>query len=210
MFTGIIEEVGAVAKRSGAELTIAAETVLEGLAPGDSIAIDGACMTVAARNEGNFVVLVSPESFARTTLGRLQAGHAVNLERAMPSNGRFGGHFVLGHVDAAGKVESIGPQGDFAMWRFKAPPEVARYLVPKGSVAIDGISLTVVEPKNDIFSVAVVPATLAKTTLGAKRPGDPVNMEADMIGKHIFHYLQDGGAGGITKGLLAQHGFSGR
>jgi len=207
MFTGIIEEVGAVLRRSGAELEILAETVLEDAALGDSIAIDGACMTVAALNERSFVVQVSQESYDRTTLGRLKPGHAVNLERAMGAGGRFGGHFVLGHVDGVGKIEQIQSQGAFAVWRFRAPEAVARYLIPKGSVTIDGISLTVVDPKDDSFSVALIPTTLEKTTLKAKAPGDPVNMEADMIGKHILHYMNNG-RGGVTRDFLAQHGFA--
>ena len=208
MFTGIIEEVGAVSRRSGAELAIFAESVLEGLAIGDSVAIDGACMTVAALNGGGFVVQVSPESFERTTLGSLRPGHAVNLERAMLLGGRLSGHMVQGHVDGVGRVKSVTRQGDFAFWQFQAPPEVTRYLVPKGSVAVDGISLTVVAPENDTFGVAIIPETLAKTKLAAKRAGDAVNLEADMIGKHIFHYLKQGGDSGLSAEFLARHGFA--
>lgn len=207
MFTGLIEEVGAVLRRSGAELEIMAEAVLEGAALGDSIAIDGACMTVAAINAKSFVVQVSPESYAKTTLGRLQPGHAVNLERAMQAGGRFGGHFVQGHVDGVGKIDAIHPQGPFALWQFRAPAAVARYLIPKGSVCIDGISLTVVDPEGDRFAVALIPSTLDKTTLKTKSPGDPVNMEADMIGKHIHHYMM-GGREGLSQDFLARHGFA--
>lgn len=207
MFTGIIEEVGAVARRSGAELAILAETVLEDLRIGDSVAIDGACMTVVALNGGGFVVQVSPESFARTTLGQLRPGHAVNLERAMSAQGRFGGHWVQGHVDGVGRIDSISAQGEFALYRFWAPSEVARYLVPKGSVAVDGISLTVIEPENNLFGVAVIPETLSKTKLPAKGKGDPVNLEGDLFGKHIYHYLKRGEKKGITLDFLAQHGF---
>ncbi len=206
MFTGIVEEVGAVARRSGADLAILAEKVLGGIRHGDSIAIDGACMTVVEFTTDTFVVQVSPESFQRTTLGRLRVGDAVNLERAMAAGERFGGHFVLGHVDGVGRVEGIRSQGEFALWTFQAPSEVAPYLVPKGSVAIDGISLTVVEPSGDTFGVAVIPATLEKTTLKSRRPGDAVNMEADMIGKHIMHYMK--GTGTVTKDFLARHGFA--
>lgn len=208
MFTGIIEEVGAVARRSGPDLAIVSERVIADLELGDSVAIDGACMTVAALNEGNFVVQVSQESYARTTLGQLKPGHAVNLERPMQPGARFGGHFVLGHVDGVGRVKSVREQGGFALWRFHAPPEVAKYLVPKGSIAIDGISLTVVEPEGDSFGVALIPTTLQQTTLSSKRVGDAVNMEADMIGKHIYHYIKDGAKGGITHDLLARHGFA--
>ncbi len=206
MFTGIIEEVGAVSRVSGADLAITAGRVLEGMARGDSIAIDGACMTVVEFSEDTFVVQVSPESMSRTTLGSLKPGDAVNLERAMAAGDRFGGHFVQGHVDGVGRVEAVRKLDDFAVWRFHAPPEVARYLVPKGSVTIDGISLTVVDPTADAFDVAIIPETLKKTTLASKGPGDPVNMEADMLGKHIFHYLKGAGADPLTKEFLARHG----
>ncbi len=206
MFTGIIEEVGAVSRRSGADLTILAKTVLDGTKTGDSICVDGACLTVAALLSEGFVVQVSPETFARTTLGRLRAGHAVNLERAMALGARLGGHLVLGHVDGVGQVDSVKDQGDFQLWRFRAPDEVAKYLVPKGSISIDGISLTVVEPRGAEFSVAVIPATLRSTTLSARRPGDPVNMEADIIGKHVYHYVKEG-RGGLTQEKLSRFGF---
>lgn len=209
MFTGIVEEIGAVSRRNSAQVTILAQTVIEGVQHGDSIAVDGACLTVTAFDAESFTVQISPETFAKTTLGRLKPGEAVNLERAMQLGGRLGGHFVLGHVDGVGKVEKVRDQGEFQVWTFRAPEEVAKYLVPKGSVTIDGISLTVVDPAGDTFSVAVIPATLVKSTLSRKRPGDLLNMEADMIGKHIFHYLKRGGGkAGITADLLAQHGFA--
>ena len=190
MFTGIIEEVGAVSRVSGSDIAIMAQNVLEGIAQGDSIAIDGACMTVVEFGEDQFVVQVSPESMSKTTLGSLKPGDAVNLERAMAAGDRFGGHFVQGHVDGVGRVEAVRKLDEFAVWRFSAPPEVARYLVPKGSVTIDGISLTVVDPASDSFDVAVIPETLKKTKLPSKGPGDAVNMEADILGKHIFHYVK--------------------
>src|SRR5690606_37256035 len=130
----------------------------------------------------------------------LKVGSAVNLERALALGDRMGGHIVQGHVDGVGRVVSIHPQGQFALWRFQAPSEVARYLVPKGSIAIDGISLTVVDPEKDTFGVALIPTTLDKTTLGSKRPGDPVNLEADFLGKHIYHYMKNlsSAPGGLT------------
>lgn len=207
MFTGIIEEVGVVSARSGANLTILAQSILEGVALGDSIAIDGACMTVASFDAKSFRVQVSPESYAKTTLGSLKAGDAVNLERAMAAGDRFGGHFVQGHVDGVGRIEGVHPQGEFQVWTFNAPADVARYLVPKGSVTIDGISLTVVDPRRDTFDVAVIPETLKRTKLASKRPGDAVNMEADMLGKHIFHYMR-AGSSGVTKEMLARFGFA--
>jgi riboflavin synthase len=190
-------------------LAILAKVVLDGLALGDSIAIDGACMTVAAINGDTFVVQTSPESIDRTTLGKLRPGDAVNLERAMSANGRFGGHFVQGHVDGVGRVAHIQNQGEFSLWRFQAPADVARYLVPKGSVAVNGISLTVIEPAGDTFGVAVIPTTIAQTTLASKRPGDLVNIEADVIGKHVFHYLnRTASAGTVSIDLLRRQGFA--
>ena len=208
MFTGIIEEVGAVSRVSGPDLAIMAEGVLEGMARGDSIAIDGACMTVVEFTDDTFVVQVSPESMKRTTLGALKPGDAVNLERAMAAGDRFGGHFVQGHVDGVGRVEGVRKLDEFAVWRFNAPLEVARYLVPKGSVTIDGISLTVVDPTAESFDVAIIPETLKKTKLESKRAGDPVNMEADMLAKHIFHYLKGAGVDPVTKEFLSRHGFA--
>lgn len=212
MFTGIIEEVGAVARRSGADLAIVARKVLsEGpraLKEGDSVAVNGACLTVVAAAEGSFVVQLSPETIERTTLGQLRPGDALNLERALALGDRIHGHFVQGHVDGVGRVRSIQQQGEFSLWRFQAPHEVVRYLVPKGSVAVDGISLTVVDPSGDTFGVAVIPATLRNTTLHTRGPGDPVNLEADILGKHIFHYLARERPQGLTRELLARHGFA--
>jgi riboflavin synthase len=208
MFTGIIEEVGAVSRKSGADLAIMAKDVLVDLHLGDSIAVNGVCLTVVALNDHDFVVQVSPETYSRSTLASIRPGDAVNLERAMLAGGRFGGHMVQGHVDGVGHVAGIQPQGEFALWRFKAPSEVSKYLVPKGSVTVDGISLTVVEPTGDTFGVAVIPATLSKTTLMSKRRGDAVNLEADIIGKHIYHYLKNASGGaGVTMDLLARQGF---
>ena len=213
MFTGIIEEVGAVSRRWGPNIAIMAKVVLEDLKVGDSIAVDGTCLTATAVDAEGFVAQASPETIERTTLSSLRAGDAVNLERAMAAGGRFGGHFVLGHVDGVGRIASVQPQGDFSLWRFQAEASVARYLVPKGSVAVDGMSLTVVEPMAETFGVAIIPATIELTTLGRKRPGDSVNLEADVIGKHVYHYvkgLSEPGQAprdGITKELLGRTGF---
>ncbi len=209
MFTGIIEEAGAVSRRSGADLAIMAHVVLGDLKEGDSVAVNGVCLTAVAVEHDRFVVQMSPETLERTTLAKLRVGDVVNLERAMAAGGRFGGHFVQGHVDGVGRVHSVQPQGEFALWRFQAPAEVARYLVPKGSVAVDGISLTVVEQMGDVFGVAVIPATIQNTTLASKRPGDSVNLEADLIGKHIYHYVTRGKEGGLTLDFLTRHGFAG-
>lgn len=208
MFTGIIEEIGRVASLRGAELTIHASTIVEDLAEGDSIAVNGACLTAVAFDKTEFRVQVSPETFEKTTLGGLKPGEGVNLERAMLPSRRFGGHFVQGHVDGVGEVVGVEDQGEFQLWRFRAPRDVARYLIPKGSVAIDGISLTVVDPVADRFSVAIIPATLQKTVLASRKPGDPVNLEADMIGKHIYHFMHHGKKERISLDFLHEHGFA--
>lgn len=196
-------------RRSGIDLAIMAEAVLGDLKIGDSVAINGVCLTVTAINERDFVVQTSPETMARTTLGSLRPGDAVNLERAMLANARFGGHFVLGHVDGVGRVESKKDQGKFTLWRFQAPPEVACYLVPKGSIAVDGISLTVIDPEKGVFGAAVIPETMRKTVLGSRRAGDLVNLEADVLGKHIYHYMRGNNGGGpdLTMEFLARHGY---
>jgi riboflavin synthase len=207
MFTGIIEEVGAISRRSGSDIAILAEVVLDDIQIGDSICVNGACLTVTTFDDKGFTAQTSPETVERTTLGKAKPGDAVNLERAMAVGDRFGGHFVQGHVDGIGQVYSVRNQGDFSLWRFRAPDEVARYLVPKGSIAVDGISLTIVEPAGDTFGVAIIPETVNRTILGAKRSGDPVNLEADVIGKHIYHYVKAGN-GGLTQEFLARHGFA--
>jgi riboflavin synthase len=206
MFTGIVQEVGAITRLSGCDVAILAEDMVSDLALGDSVAVDGACLTVAALLDDSFVVQVSPETLARTTLGNKRVGDAVNLEQAMAVGDRFDGHFVQGHVDGVGRIKGITRQGGFQLWHFQAPLEVAQYLVPKGSVTIDGISLTVVEPEGDTFAVALIPATLEKTTFNSKGSGDAVNMESDVIGKHIFHYLKAGN--GVTMEKLKRHGFA--
>lgn len=208
MFTGIIEEVGRVTSLNGADLTIEAKTILDDMAEGDSIAVNGACLTAVSFDKKHFLVQVSPETFEKTTLGRLKKGDQVNLERAMLPTRRFGGHFVQGHVDGVGEVTKVVDQGEFQVWHFRAPRDVAQYLIPKGSVAIDGISLTVVNPVADVFCVAIIPATLEKTVLAQRKPGDPVNMEADMIGKHIFHFMHHGKKERISLDFLQDHGFA--
>ena len=208
MFTGIIEEVGVIRRRKGCDLAVMASYVLEGVRLGDSIAIDGACMTVVDFTDEEFMVQVSPESFTRTTLGNLKVGDGVNLERAMALGDRFGGHVVQGHVDGVGRVDRVQQQGDFSLWTFNAPEEVSPYLVPKGSVTINGISLTIIDPSKDTFDVAVIPKTLDETTLRFKGPGDRVNMEADVFGKHVLHYMRQVGGSGLIKEMLTRHGFA--
>jgi riboflavin synthase len=184
MFTGIVEELGTVAGRDGMKLRIAATTVTEGAAIGDSIAVNGCCLTVVALGEGWWEADVTDESYSRTNLGDLADGDPVNLERPVRPEDRLGGHIVQGHVDAVGEV--VEPAPDL---RIRMPQELLRYVVAKGSVAVDGISLTVVEPTDDGFTVAVIPHTASVTTLGSSGPGHRVNLEVDIMAKHVERLL---------------------
>lgn len=180
MFTGIVEEKGSVAARDGARLRISAHTVLEDSGIGASIAVNGCCLTVVEKGADWWVADVSDETYSRTNLGRLQPGDPVNLERPMVANGRFGGHIVLGHVDAVGQVVAPVPQ-----LVVRIPREMMRYVVEKGSCTVDGISLTVFNLTEDTFEVAVIPHTSDVTTLGHRAPGDEVNIEIDVLAKHV-------------------------
>lgn len=190
MFTGLIEEQGRVLTppRNG-KLSLAADKVTEGLALGDSIAVNGVCLTVSAFSGQRFTADVMPETLHRSNLGELRTGSLVNLERALPATGRFGGHFVSGHIDGVGSLLSVRPVGNALIFSIRAAPELLRGIVEKGSVAIDGISLTVVEVTETLFSVSVIPHTAAVTTLAGKRPGDRLNLETDMIGKYVLRAL---------------------
>jgi len=190
MFTGLIEEQGRVLTppRNG-KLSLAASKVTEGLALGDSIAVNGVCLTVSAFSGQRFTADVMPETLHRSNLGELRTGSLVNLERALPATGRFGGHFVSGHIDGVGSLLSVRPEGNALIFSIRAAPELLRGIVEKGSVAIDGISLTVVEVTETLFSVSVIPHTAAVTTLSARRPGDHINLETDMIGKYVLRAL---------------------
>lgn len=190
MFTGLIEEQGRVLTppRNG-KLSLAASKVTEGLALGDSIAVNGVCLTVSAFSGQRFTADVMPETLHRSNLGELRTGSLVNLERAIPATGRFGGHFVSGHIDGVGSLLSVRPEGNALIFSIRAAPELLRSIVEKGSVAIDGISLTVVEVTETLFSVSVIPHTAAVTTLAGKRTGDRLNLETDMIGKYVLRAL---------------------
>ncbi|HLK12770.1 MAG TPA: riboflavin synthase [Candidatus Binatia bacterium] len=189
MFSGIIQSTGRLEARTarggGARLVLSTPRPLPRLALGESVAVNGACLTVAGRNGRRFTADVSPETLRRTTLGRLAPGTRVNLERALRLGDRIGGHIVQGHVDAVGRLDAITPEGDWVLFRFSAPAALAPFLVEKGSVAVDGVSLTVFRCRKGGFSVALVPHTLRETTLGERRPGDRVNLEADILLKHI-------------------------
>ena len=182
--------------RAGAHLTLETPRALPRLALGESIAVDGACLTVTAKQARRFRVDVSPETLRRTTLGRLAKGARVNIERALRVGDRLGGHVVLGHVDGVGTLEKIAPDGDWVLYRFRAPRALVPYLVEKGSIAVDGVSLTVFACRKGAFTVALIPHTLAKTTLGTRRPGDGVNLEGDVLLKHVAAMVRKRRSGG--------------
>lgn len=184
MFTGLVEEVGTVVHRAQASLRVAAVTVLDHSALGDSIAVDGCCLTLVALGDGWWEADLSDETLARTTLGALAPGDPVNLERPLRLADRLGGHLVQGHVDAVGKVLAGAP--DLTV---RLPAPLVRYVVEKGSVAVDGVSLTVVDVADDAFTVAVVPHTAAVTTLGTKGSGAGVNLEVDLVAKYVERLL---------------------
>ena len=194
MFTGIVEEIGTLENIHkgvhSAVLTIRASKILEDIHIGDSIAVNGICLTATTCSEHTFTADVMHETLNRSSLSGLKRGAHVNLERAMPANGRFGGHIVAGHVDGVGKIKAI-KRDDNAIWyTIAAGPEILRYVVEKGSITIDGISLTVADVKPDAFSISAIPHTVAITVLGERKEGDPVNLETDIIGKYVEKLLQ--------------------
>ncbi|QAT50317.1 riboflavin synthase [Caproiciproducens sp. NJN-50] len=212
MFTGIIEETGIIRsiKRGGrsAVLTIGASAVLEGLRLGDSVAVSGVCLTVVSLSEDSFSTDVMHETAARSNLLNRNVGGTVNLERAMPLNGRFGGHIVTGHIDGAGGISKVRKDENAIWFTIRTSPGILRYVIDKGSIAIDGISLTVAGVTENDFSVSVIPHTAQNTTLGEKRVGDTVNLENDCIGKYVEKLLRTpGGQSGISKEFLARYGF---
>ena len=185
MFTGIVEEVGLVEAAGGGGLSVGASLVLDDLGLGDSIAVSGVCLTVTRLSHSGFSVDVVPETLRRTTLGSLGVGDPVNLERSLAANGRFGGHVVQGHVDGTASIESVVPEGEASLVRFAAPPAIMRYVVEKGFVAVDGISLTVVDCDERSFRVTLIPYTWENTAMRARREGDRVNIEVDIMAKYV-------------------------
>ncbi|MEE8598112.1 MAG: riboflavin synthase [Dehalococcoidales bacterium] len=206
MFTGIIEEVGRVTSAQAGNLVIAASNVLQGTELGGSIAVNGVCLTVTNFDASSFLVDIMPETLKRTNLGLLHAGDRVNLERSLALGGRMGGHLVPGHVDDTGRVASVMQDGGAMLIRFEAAPEVMRYIVEKGFVAVDGVSLTIVAKDASSFQVSVVDYTREHTTLGSRQVGDLVNLEVDIIAKYV-EQLSRTHSTGITVDLLQEHGF---
>ena len=213
MFTGIIEEVGTVkeVRRSGnnSYIKIQAEKVLSDVHIGDSIAVNGVCLTVTHFDSTTFQADVMNETLERSSLGSLTSGSPVDLERAMSAEGRFGGHIVSGHIDGTGTVTDIKNDGIATWYTIAAKPEIMRYIVEKGSIAIDGISLTVARVTESDFSVSIIPHTAAQTVLSQKKTGDIVNLENDIVAKYVEKLMRPAGtaSGGITLDFLAKNGF---
>ena len=217
MFTGLVEELGKVKTiEKGAKsvrITIAAKKVLEDVKLGDSIAVNGTCLTAVDFDSTYFTADVMPETVNKTVLAHLRSGDLVNLERTLRLGDRFGGHMVSGHVDSVGKIIAKDQNDIAIIVKISVTPETSRYIIKKGSIAIDGISLTVVEATDTWFSVSLIPHTAKMTTLGYKRVGDSVNLETDIIGKYVEKLLMPKSSeptpqkSGITMDFLAQHGF---
>ena len=189
MFTGIVEEVGIVSKITNNGMTVKALRILSDVKLGDSIAVNGTCLTAVSFSNSEFSVDLSPETMRRTSLSQLTEGSRVNLERALSASDRMGGHIVQGHVDATGRITSIKPDGDSIIFRVRIPKRLDKYIVEKGFVAVDGISLTVVKRGASSFTLAVIPYTLENTNLAVLSEGDRVNLEADILAKYVESLL---------------------
>jgi len=221
MFTGITEALGALRRLTrrgeGALLEVETSLDLDDVRSGDSIAVSGACLTVTSKTTGAFTADVSAETLSRTTLGRATPGDRVNLEKALRAGDRLGGHIVLGHVDGVGRIVEKSSRPGSLVLGFEIEPDIDRYLAPKGSVAVDGISLTVNRCENNRFYVSIIPLTAAGTTLGRKRAGDEVNIETDIIARYLEKLVStagdggsgtpDGKGGGIDIETLSRYGF---
>lgn len=207
MFTGIVEEVGSVASVPARSLVITASKVLEDMQPGGSIAVNGVCLTVTDFDSKSFSADVMPETLRQTNLGLLRNGDMVNLERPLALGGEVGGHMVQGHVDDTGRVASVIREGEAVLIRFEASPEVMRFIVPKGFIAVDGVSLTVASRDAESFRVSIVDYTCQHTILGSKKAGDMVNLEVDIIAKYVEQLSQPQHTG-ITLNFLQEHGFA--
>jgi riboflavin synthase len=211
MFTGIIEETGtvkSVEKRgTSGRITVVAEKCVQGIKDGDSVAVDGACLTVVAIGPGSFTADLSEETLKTTTLTGLKSGDRVNLEKALTLSSPIGGHLVTGHIDGMGTIVRKTQQGGYVELEVDVPAPLLSQMVKKGSVALDGISLTIAGLTPGGFWAAVIPHTLKLTTLDGKTEGGKVNIETDIIAKYVERFLKGGGTGGITEGFLAKHGF---
>lgn len=213
MFTGIVEEIGYLESvaRSGQsmKIRIKAAKVLEGVKIGDSISTNGVCLTVTAFDTSSYTADVMPETMRLTNLGRLVKGSPVNLERAMPASGRFGGHIVSGHIDGVGQVRSFREEDNATWIGVACPQKLLKYIIAKGSIAMDGTSLTVVDTDKSGFWVSIIPTTKEATALLNKQPGDPINLECDIIGKYVERLLafQDHGKADISMDFLKDNGF---
>lgn len=216
MFTGIVEELGKVSilrllPESG-HLTIEAKKILDDTQIGDSIAVNGVCLTVIKLGKHEFTVDVMAETLEKTNLAELKNGSAVNLERALQLKTRLGGHLVSGHVDGIGNIRRITPLGIANVYEINAPPPLLSLMLPKGSITIDGISLTIIDVKSDYFTVSLIPHTFKETTLGRKGINDSVNLETDLIGKYVARFMgitstDDQSKQDLSLGFLAEHGF---
>ena len=216
MFTGLIQDIGKIQsverKGEGIRLTISTQLDLSHTKIGDSISLDGACLTVVRLSGRALTVDASPETLRRTTLSTIREGQPVNLEMPLKMSDPLGGHFVAGHVDGTGEIIEVAPEGNFMRYRFRVPAEIARYLIEKGSVAVDGISLTVTECQDQEFIVSLIPHTAQSTTLGKKKAGDRVNVENDLIAKYVEKFVRREDSpkresSRIDATFLAEHGF---
>ena len=207
MFTGITEEIGRIALAKSNGLVISASEVMQEMETGGSVAVNGVCLTVTGFTDNSFSVDVMPETLERTNLGRLGIGSELNLERPLTLGKPLGGHLVQGHIDGTGRVVSVTRDGEATIMRFETRPEIMHYIVTKGFIAIDGVSLTVLDRTTDSFTVSIVDYTRKNTTLGGKRVGDLVNLEVDIIAKYVERFSQSYRPG-ITAEFLKEHGFS--
>ena len=210
MFTGIIEEVGKIKNIQGGtnyKLTITASKILEDIHLGDSIAVNGICLTAISWDNGSFTVDVMRETLERTSLHRLRAGSFVNLERALAANGRFGGHIVSGHIDGTGEIINIRRDANAVWYKIKTSEKIMEFIIEKGSIAIDGISLTVTKVDRSAFYVSVIPHTLENTILLRKKTGDIVNLENDIVGKYIKSFTDKNSNSTLCESFLKSNGF---
>jgi riboflavin synthase len=216
MFTGLIQDIGKIQsverRGEGIRLTVSTQLDLSHTKIGDSISLDGACLTVVRLSVRTLTVDASPETLRRTTLWTVREGQPINLEMPLKMSDPLGGHFVAGHVDGTGEIIEVAPEGNFMRYRFHVPAEIARYLIEKGSVAVDGISLTVTECRDQEFMVSIIPHTAQSTTLGKKKAGDRVNVENDLIAKYVEKFVRREDSpkresSRIDAAFLAEHGF---